>query len=91
MICNKFHAVGSAQANKHCPDDIDRGCKSNSTSEKKANFLQAQISIHNFLQCLSVCNSRSLLPANQPWQMRFQKKAHNPGKVEIIFLWPYDQ
>ena len=40
---------------------------------------------------LSVCNSCSPLPAYQPWQMRYQKKAHKPEKVKIIFLKLYNQ
>ena len=40
---------------------------------------------------MSVCNSRSSLQGDQPWQVMYQKKAHNPGKVEIIFLRTYNQ
>ena len=40
---------------------------------------------NTFLYCLSACNSRSPLPAHQPWKMRYPRKTHNPGKVEIIF------
>ena len=38
---------------------------------------------------LSVCINRSLPPADQPWQMKYQEKAHNPSKIEIIFSRPY--
>ena len=34
--------------------------------------------------CLFVCYSRSPLPPDQPWQMRYQKKANNSGKVKIF-------
>ena len=40
--------------------------------------------------CLSVCNGRYPLQADQPWQIRHQEKAHKPWMVYIIFLWPYN-
>ena len=27
---------------------------------------------------------------DQPWQVRYKVKAHNPGKVDVIFLRPYN-
>ena len=26
---------------------------------------------------------------DQPWQVRYQMRAHSPGKVEVIFIRPY--
>ena len=37
--------------------------------------------IHINFHC--VCLSAT---ADQPWQIRYQIKAHNPGKVEIIYV-----
>ena len=35
--------------------------------------------------CLSVSNNRSPLPGDQHWQMRYQKKAHNPVRLRSYF------
>ena len=35
--------------------------------------------------CLSVRRSCSPLPCDQPWSVRYQEKAHDTGKVWIIF------
>ena len=41
---------------------------------------------------ISVCVTQFLpLPADQRWQVRYQKKAHNQRKLRIIFLRPYNQ
>ena len=45
-----------------------------------------QLSIYKLAHSLSICNRRSLLPADRPWQMMYQAKAHNIGKVEIIYV-----
>ena len=37
-------------------------------------------------QCMCVYYICSPLSGNQPWQVKYQKKAHNPGKAEIMFL-----
>ena len=41
--------------------------------------------------CLSVYYICSPLSGDQPWQVRYQKKNHNRGKAESMFLRVYDQ
>ena len=49
----------------------------------------AQLLFHLYIDfrsvILSVCDSRSPLPGDHPWQVRYEMKVHKPGIVGIIF------
>ena len=44
------------------------------------------IYINYYGVCLFVCNSRSPLPADQLWQMRYQKKAQSIEGRDCVFM-----
>ena len=47
---------------------------------------------HLYINLCSVCLKQFIpFPGDKPWQVWCQMKAHNTGKVEVIFLWLYDQ
>ena len=52
----------------------------------KKKKIMNQIAYFSLTNIKKLCNHR-----DQPWQVRYQVKAHIPGKVEIMFLRPYDQ
>ena len=44
-----------------------------------------------FRSATMVSISCSPLPGDQPWQVRYQEKAHSPRNVKVIVVRPYNE